>query len=82
MRRKRYFTYLVILILNTLLLLVIPEYFIWFLFLLVTGAFICLMIIIIDLFGQTNNWKGALIMLGVGILSYGIAILMLTITDP
>ena len=69
MKIKNYFLFPLIAIVNSFLFLIVPDYFFWFLALLMTGTVVCIAIIIIDLFGKTTNWKGALITLGFGIAS-------------
>jgi hypothetical protein len=76
MKRKNWVLYLVIMVLNSFLLAIIPDYYFWCLIILSIGAFICLAVIVIDIFGKTGNWKNALKLFGLGVASYILGILM------
>jgi hypothetical protein len=41
------------------------------------GTSICLAIIVVDIFGKTKNWKGAMIIVGLGIGSYVLGMLII-----
>ena len=81
MIRKNKFLYLVIPILNSSLFFLIPDYYFWFAVILSMGAIICLVIIVIDILGKTNKWKDALRILGLGVASYILGILMIVIRN-
>jgi hypothetical protein len=76
MNRKNKYLYLVILVLNSFLLAIIPDYYFWCLMILSIGAFMCLAVIVIDIFGKTSNWKNALKLFGLGVTSYILGILL------
>jgi hypothetical protein len=78
---KKYYLYIILSIANAFLFLIIPDYFFWFLMILCTVAFICLAVIVIDIFGKTNNWKKALIILGSVTGSYGLGLLTIVIRN-
>jgi hypothetical protein len=73
---KNKFLYLVIPILNSFLFAIIPDYYFWFLVILAMSVFICLSVIVIDILGKTSNWKNALKILGIGVASYILGILL------
>ena len=78
---KNKFLYLLIPILNSFLFFLIPEYYFWFAVILSIGAFICLVIIVIDILGKTDKWKDALKILGLGAASYILGILLIVIRN-
>ena len=71
--------YFIIPVVNSLLVLVIPDYYFWFAVALIIGATTGLVIFAIDLVIKTNTWKHALKLLGLGIGSYilGVGLIMI-----
>ena len=81
MKRENKFLYLVIPLCNSLLFFLIPDYYFWFAVILAIGAFMCLLIILIDILRKTNKWKYALKTLGLGGASYVLGILLIVIRN-
>jgi hypothetical protein len=77
--RKTNSLYFIIPVANSLLVLVIPDYYFWFAVALIIGAITGLIIFLIDIVKRTNRWKYALKLLGLGIGSYilGVGLIMI-----
>jgi hypothetical protein len=81
MKGRNKYLYLGIPIFNSFLFFLIPDYYFWFAVILSIGTCMCLVIIVIDIFGKTNKWKDALKMLGLGVASYILGILLIVIRN-
>jgi hypothetical protein len=69
MTRKQYILLFLGAILNSFLIGIIPNYFIAYGVILVICIAMFFAIIVMDMLGKTNHWKGALYMVLIGILS-------------
>ncbi len=77
MKAKNRLLYLLIPVFNSFLFFIIPDYYFWFLVILSIGASIFLAVVVVDLFEKTSKWKLALKLLGLGVASYILGILLI-----
>jgi hypothetical protein len=66
---------------NSALFFIIPDYYFWFLAVMSVGAIICITIIVADILGKTKLWKGAIVWLAFGALSWLLGILAIIIRN-